>query len=70
MFGKVALCVQAGMGVKDFMRILLNFESVLALHSSPANHEFNTIYTVIGVSWEHAHNFCSLANKHSFNKAY
>lgn len=38
------------MGVKDFMRILLNFESVLALHSSPVNHEFNAIYTVIGVS--------------------
>lgn len=67
--GTRALCA-GRQGVKGFMSFLLNFGSVLLLHSSPVNREFNTISTVIAVSWEPARNFCSLANKHSLNKTY
>lgn len=69
--GKPTYTLCAGrQGVKGSVSFLLNFGSVLPLHGSPVNHEFNTIYTVIAVSWEHAHEFRSLANKLWLDKAY
>lgn len=61
--GTYTLCA-GRQGVKGFMSFSLNFGSVFPLHGSPVNCEFNTVYTVIAVSWERAHNFCSLANIH------
>lgn len=51
-------------GVKGFMRFLLNFGSMLPLHGSPVNHEFNTIYAVIAVSMHTIFAFW-LTNSHS-----